>query len=63
MKLRNFLVYIDPVPVDNVNSVLGWLIGIMTAFITGILIYLKTQNTERIEDFKKEIGHLKKKYG
>lgn len=50
------------VPSGDVNSLLAWIVGILTSFITGILIYLRSQNKERIDDLKEEVKDLKLKY-
>lgn len=57
--LQNLIVCIKDVPTDDINSLLGWVIGVLVAFATALLIYLRSENTKRIEDFKLQIADLK----
>lgn len=57
--LQNLIVCIKDVPTDDINSLLGWVIGVLVAFATALLIYLRSENTKRIDDFKLQIADLK----
>jgi|TARA_Y100000310_G_C20704425_1_gene834132 gas vesicle protein len=57
--LQNLIVCIEDVPTDDINSLLGWVIGVLVAFATALLVYLRYENTKRMDDFKLQITDLK----
>ena len=50
---------ISPPNAEDVNSLLAWIVGVLASFIAGVLLYLRLQNKERIDDLKNQISELK----
>lgn len=50
------------VPLEDVNGILAWIIGVLVSFATGVLLYLRSEIKEKTEHLKNDLKEAKALY-